>query len=196
MRELILILFSALFVENYVLVKFYGLDPVLGTSKSAKAALGMGLSVTVITTLSSVLIWPLYRFLLVPFDLLFLTTPLFLLVIAFLVQILEMLLEKYRPALFDALGIYLPLVCVNCAILAALRTVVSDFTASFSHFFSGVFYCFASSLGFAFALLLFTGVRKRIQEEDVPASFRGVPVLLISAGLLAIAFYAFSLFAF
>lgn len=193
MTKLVLILFSALFAENYVLVKFYGLCPFIGTSKNVRTSLGMALSVIGITTLSGALVWPIYRFILWPFDLTFLTTPAFLLVIAFLVQILEMLLEKHFSSLYNALGVYLPLICVNCAIITTLRTVFSDFSASFTHFFSAVFYCFAASLGFAFALLLFAGVRKRIQEEDVPPHFRGVPMVLISAGLVAIAFYAFSL---
>lgn len=196
MTKLVLILFSALFAENAVFTKFYGLDPILGSSKSVKTAFGLGFGVTAVTTLSGVIVWPLYRFLLFPFDLLFLTTPLFLLVIAALVQTLEMVLEKHRPRLYHSLGIYLPLITVNCAIIATLRTLVSDFTPSFAHFFSGVFACFTSSLGFAFALLLFTGVRKRIQEEEIPVSFRGIPTVLITAGLVAIAFYGFSLLVF
>lgn len=196
MTKLILLLFSALFIENFVFVKSYGLTPFLGGGGHVRTGLGMGLSVMAVTTLSGAILWPIYRFLLLPFELLDFTTPVFLFVICFLVQILEMLLQKYRPALFAAMGIYLPLIGVNSAIIAALRTAFSDFDGTFTHFFSLMGYCFGASLGFAFALLLFVGVRKRIQEEDVPQSFRGIPLVLISAGLCALAFYAFSLIQF
>ena len=196
MTKLILILFSALFVENFVFVKYYGLTHLLGGSTSVRTSFGIGLSVMGVTTVSGAILWPLYRFLLIPFDLLDFTTPVFLFIICFLVQILEMLLQKYRPALFAAMGIYLPLIGVNSAIIASLRTAFSDFSFDFSRFFSCIGYCLGASLGFAFALLLFTGVRKRIQEEDVPQSFRGIPLLLVSAGLVAIAFYAFSIIKF
>lgn len=193
MMKLILALFSALFVENYVFTKYYGLCPFLGTSKSVTGAFGMGVCVIGVTTLSGAIIWPLYRFFILPFDLLYLTTPLFLVVIAFLVQVLEMILQKLFPRLFASMGIYLPLICVNCVIIAALRTVSSDFNTAFTGFFSGVFTCFCASLSFLFALVLFAGVRKKIQDREIPPAFRGTPMVLISAGLCAIAFYAFSL---
>lgn len=196
MTKLILLLFSALFIENFVFVKFYGLTPLLGIGASVRTSFGMGLSVMGITTLSGVILWPVYRFLLMPLSLQEITTPIFLFIICLLVQILEMLLQKFRPALFAAMGIYLPLIGVNCAILAALRTAFSDFRFSFAHFSSVIGYCLSASAGFAFALLLFTGVRKRIQEEDAPQRFRGIPLVLISAGLVAIAFYAFSIMKF
>lgn len=193
MANFFFILFSAIFIENFVFVKFYGLCPFFGTTKSVKSAFKIGLTVVFVMTLSAFFIWPVNRFLFIPFDLEFLSTPAHLLIIAVLVQILEMILAKRYPALYTAMGIYLPLTCVNCAILAALRTVITDFSLGFADFFGAVFYCFAVSVGFLFSLVLFAGIRKRIQEEDIPQSFRGLPIALISAGLCAIAFYAFSL---
>ena len=193
MMKLFLLLFSALFIENYVFVKHYGLCPLVGTGSSVRVNFGLGVSVMAVTTLSGAVLWPFYRFLFIPFDLEEFTTPLFLVIIAFFVQILEMVLQKRSPALFAGMGAYLPLTAVNCVIIAALRTAFSDFSGSFSHFFGCIGYCLGASLSFAFALMVFTGVRKRIQEEDLPPSFRGIPMVLISAGLVAVAFYAFSL---
>jgi len=190
--KLLLILFTAIFIENYIFVKFYGVCPFLGVSNSPSTALGMGLAVTFVMTLSGMITWVVYRFILVPFGLEHLETVAFILVIASLVQILEMFLKKALPPLYHALGIYLPLITTNCAVLGACLTNMTDFDGTLTHFFTSVCYSFGSALGFLLAILLFAGVRRRLESALPPKAFQGIPLALISAGLIAICFAGFS----
>lgn len=190
--KLLLIIFTSIFIENYIFTKFYGICPFLGVSKEPSTAMGMGFAVTFVMTVSGGVTWAVYRYILVPFHLEYLKTVAFILVIASLVQALELFLKKAVPTLYHALGIYLPLITTNCAVLGAALTNLSDFDGTLEHFYSSVCYSFGSALGFLLAILLFAGVRKRLDEKEVPAAFRGIPIALISAGLIAIAFSGFT----
>lgn len=192
LTQLLLIIFTAIFIENYIFAKFYGVCPFLGVSENPSTALGMGLAVTFVMTVSGAVCWGVTRFVLVPFRLEYLQTIFFILVIAFLVQALEMFLKKAVPALYQALGIYLPLITTNCAVLGAALTNATGFEGTFYNFVSSVTYSFASALGFTMAIMIFAGVRRRIRHAAPAAAFKGIPLALISAGLCAIAFSGFS----
>ncbi len=185
---ILLMMFSAILVENFIFSKFYGCCPFLGVSEKPDTALGMGMAVTFVMTVSGAATWAVYTYLLVPFGLEYLKTVAFILVIAALVQFIEMFLRKFIPALYSALGIYLPLITTNCAVLsAALLAVQKEYT-----FLQAVVFGFASALGFTLAITVFAGVRSRMQNADPPKAFRGFPLTLITAGLLAMAFSCFS----
>ncbi len=182
------LLISALFTENFVLVKFLGCCPFLGVSKKLDTAVGMGMAVTFVMAIASMFTYLANEFLLVPFGLEYLQTILFILIIAALVQFVEMVIKKTMPALYSSLGIYLPLITTNCAVLGvAILNVQNDFNLLFS-----VLYGTFAALGFTLAIVLFAGVREQISEKDIPESFRGFPIALITAGLMAIAFMGFS----
>lgn len=186
--EVIGLLISALFTENFVLVKFLGCCPFLGVSKKLDTAIGMGMAVTFVMAIASMFTYLANEFLLVPLGLEYLQTILFILIIAALVQFVEMVIKKTMPALYSSLGIYLPLITTNCAVLGvALLNVQNDFNLLFS-----VLYGTFAALGFTLAIVLFAGVREQISEKDVPEAFRGFPIALITAGLMAIAFMGFS----
>lgn len=182
------LLIAALFTENFVLVKFLGCCPFLGVSKKVDTALGMGMAVVFIMSLASAFTWCANRFLLVPFQLEYLQTIVFILIIAGLVQFVEMFIKKSMPALYNALGIYLPLITTNCAVLAVTLINVQN-SYDFIH---SVLYGAFAALGFSLAIILFAGIRESISEKDVPESFRGFPIALVTAGLMAIAFMGFS----
>ena len=182
------LLISALFTENFVLVKFLGCCPFLGVSKKLDTAIGMGMAVTFVMAIASMFTYFANKFLLVPLNLEYLQTILFILIIAALVQFVEMVIKKTMPALYASLGIYLPLITTNCAVLGvALINVQNDFNLFYS-----VLYGTFAALGFTIAIVLFAGVREMISEKEVPKSFRGFPIALITAGLMAIAFMGFS----
>ena len=182
------LLISALFTENFVLVKFLGCCPFLGVSKKLDTAIGMGMAVTFVMAIASMFTYLANEFLLVPFGLEYLQTILFILIIAALVQFVEMVIKKTMPALYSSLGIYLPLITTNCAVLGvAILNVQNGFNLMFS-----VLYGTFAALGFTLAIVLFAGVREQISEKDIPESFRGFPIALITAGLMAIAFMGFS----
>ncbi len=186
--EILLLMLGAVLVENYIFSKFLGICPFLGVSEKPDTALGMGLAVTFVMTLSSAATWAVYYLILVPFGLEYLETIAFILIIASLVQLIEMFLRKFVPALYGALGIYLPLITTNCAVLgSALLNIQNgyDFTESLA-------YGFSSALGFTLAIVIFAGVRIRISFAKPPRSFRGTPIALIAAGLIAMAFSGFS----
>lgn len=186
--QVLLLMFTAILVENFIFAKFYGCCPFLGVSDKPDTALGMGLAVTFVMTLSGAVTWAVYRFLLVPFHLEYLKTVAFILVIAALVQFIEMFLKRFIPALYAALGIYLPLITTNCAVLsAALLAIQNDLP-----FVGAVAFGFASALGFTLAIVVFAGVRQRIEFAEPPRAFRGFPITLIAAGLLAMAFAGFA----
>ena len=187
MSNLFVIAITAILMENFVLSKFLGICPFLGVSKKLDTALGMGAAVTFVMTLSAAVTWCVQRFLLEPFGLEYLQTIAFILVIAALVQFVEMALMKLVPPLYDALGIYLPLITTNCAVLGSAIIVQ---TSGYS-FIEGIVYAFASALGFMLAMILFAGVRERLEECDIPEFMRGIPITLVSASLLSLAFFGF-----
>ena len=182
------LLISALFTENFVLVKFLGCCPFLGVSKKLDTAVGMGMAVTFVMAIASMFTYLANRFLLIPLNLEYLQTILFILIIAALVQFVEMFIKKTLPSLYASLGIYLPLITTNCAVLGvALLNVQNNFNLFYS-----VLYGTFAALGFTLAIVLFAGVREQVSEKEVPESFRGFPIALITAGLMAIAFMGFS----
>ena len=182
------LMFTALLVENFIFSKFYGCCPFLGVSEKPDTALGMGMAVTFVITTASAVTWTVYTFLLAPFGLDYLKTIAFILVIAALVQFIEMFLRKFIPALYNSLGIYLPLITTNCAVLScALLSVQNEY-----NLLQAVCFGFAASLGFTLAIVVFAGVRVRMENADPPRAFRGFPLTLITAGLLAMAFSCFS----
>ena len=186
--SIISLLIAALFTENFVLVKFLGCCPFLGVSKKLDTALGMGMAVTFVMAIASMFTWCVNEFLLVKFNLEYLQTIVFILIIAGLVQFVEMVVKKIMPSLYNALGIYLPLITTNCAVLGvALLNVQNGY-----NFINSILYGTFAALGFSLAIILFAGIREFLDEKDVPESFRGFPIALITAGLMAIAFMGFS----
>ena len=185
---IVAIIIGAIFVNNVVLSQFLGICPFLGVSSKVNTSLGMGMAVTFVMALASIVTWCLQMYILVPFGIEFMQTIVFILVIAALVQMVEIVLKKVSPALYQALGIFLPLITTNCAVLGvAILMIQKDMDL-----ITGVIYSVATALGFALALVLFAGIRERLELEDVPAAFRGVPIALITAGLLAMAFMGFA----
>ena len=188
MMQIISVIIAALFTENFVLVKFLGICPFLGVSKKTETAIGMGMAVTFVMAIASACTWAVNQFLLKPFSLEYLQTIVFILIIAGLVQFVEMFVKKSLPSLYSALGIYLPLITTNCAVLGvALLNVQNGYG-----FLLSIIYGTFAALGFSLAIVLFSGIREFIDEREVPAPFRGFPIALITAGLMAIAFTGFS----
>lgn len=182
------IVIGAIFVNNVVLSQFLGICPFLGVSSKVETSLGMGMAVTFVMALSSVVTWTIQNYILVPFGIEYMQTITFILVIAALVQMVEIVLKKMSPALYQALGIFLPLITTNCAVLGvAIIAVQKDFDL-----LTSVIYSVATALGFALALILFAGIRERLEVEDTPKAMQGVPIALITAGLLAMAFMGFA----
>ena len=186
--EILSLLITALFTQNFVMVKFYGICPFLGVSKKTDTALGRGRAVTFVMAVASAITNLANTYLLVPYGLEYLQTILFILIIAGLVQFVEMFVQKSMPALYNALGIYLPLITTNCAVLGVALVNVQE---GYNFLFSVLYGTFAA-LGFTLAIVLFAGVREMIYEKDIPVPFRGFPIALITAGLMAIAFMGFS----
>lgn len=190
--DVLLLMFSAVLIENFIFSRFYGCCPFLGVSEKPDTALGMGMAVTFVMTVSGALTWVVYYGILVPLKLEYFKTIAFILVIASLVQLIEMFLRRFVPALYSALGIYLPLITTNCAVLgAALVSIQEGYS-----FIAAVAYGFAAALGFTLAIVIFAGVRVRLQFADPPRAFRGFPLTLVAAGLLAMAFSGFAGFHF
>lgn len=188
MKELLLIAVGSAFINNVVLSQFLGICPFLGVSKNVKTAGGMGGAVIFVITISSFVTGLIYKFILVPTGFEYLQTIVFILVIAALVQFVEMFLKKVMPPLYNALGVYLPLITTNCAVLGVALTNV---TKSYS-ILEGVVNGFATAAGFLVAIVLMAGIREKIEYNDVPEAFRGTPIVLVTAGLMAIAFFGFS----
>lgn len=179
---------TAVFTENIVFYYTYGICPFLGVSQKSKTAIGMGLTVILVITLSSILSYLIYTYLLIPFELEYLQILLFILIIASLVQLMEILFKRFIPALYKGLGIYLPLVTTNCAVLGTANAVI---TKGFM-FVETVFYSLFIGVGFLLALILMSGIRERLEKADVPKSFKGLPLALIAAGIMAMAFSGLS----
>lgn len=187
-KDLLVILISSSLVSNVVLSQFLGLCPFLGVSKKTNTAAGMGVAVIFVITLASAVAGLMYKFILVPLHIEYLQTICFILVIAALVQFVEMFLKKAMPALYEALGVYLPLITTNCAVLGvALTNVQKEYGI-----LAGVVNGFATALGFTISIIILAGIREKIQYNDVPESFKGMPTVLLTAGLMAIAFCGFS----
>ena len=217
MTDILAIIIAALFSQNFILVKFLGICPFLGVSKKVDSALGMGLAVTAVMVLTCVVTYPLYTFVLIPLGLEYMEILVFILVIAALVQMLEMLLKKFSPGLYSAMGVYLPLVTTNCAILGIAENVIAKATSAESagfilkgQFFgqwlkapvfmqysmgsavlAGLFY----GLGFTLAIVLLAGIRQKVDKLNLPKPLRGFPITMIVACFMAMAFYVFTLMA-
>lgn len=184
----IAIILTYVFINNFILVKFMGLCPFIGVSKNYESAIGMGLAVTFVTGTASIVCWCIYYGLLVPFELEYLKTIAFILVIASLVQLVEMVLKKISPSLYKALGIYLPLITTNCAVLGIAIINVEQSYNLLESFVSGV----SAGLGFTMAIILMSNIRERLELKPVRKAFKGVPIAFISAGLMALAFMGFN----
>ena len=195
--EILLIIVSAIFVNNIVLAQFLGSCPFLGVSNKLSTATGMSAAVCFVITLATIVTYLLNNLVLVPLQLQFLQTISFILVIAALVQMVEIVLKKVSPSLYQALGIFLPLITTNCAVLGVAITVVTkEFTfglpAHMLNLGEAVLYAFATSLGYGLAMILFSGMREQLAMNDVPKAFKGVPIALVTVSILAMAFMGFS----
>lgn len=187
-KELLLLLVGSSLVSNVVLSQFLGLCPFLGVSRKVKTAAGMGTAVIFVITLASAVAGAIHQFILVKLGLEFLDTIVFILVIAALVQFVEMFLKKGMPSLYEALGVYLPLITTNCAVLGvALTNVQKEYGI-----LTGIVNGFATALGFTIAIVILAGLREKMEYNDIPESFNGMPTVLLTAGLMAIAFCGFS----
>jgi len=181
------IIITFVFINNFILTQFLGLCPFIGVSKNVESAVGMGFAVTFVMALASITTWVIYNYILIPLDITFLQTITFILVIAALVQFVELVIQKISPALYKALGIFLPLITTNCAVLGiALINVRNNYNALES-FIAGI----AAGLGFLLAILLMSTIRVKLDSEWVPKPFRGIPIAFITGGLMALAFMAF-----
>lgn len=186
--EYILIFISAIFVNNIVLSQFLGICPFLGVSKKIQTSLGMGMAVAFVLTVATVVTFLLQKCVLDPLGLQYLQTIAFILVIASLVQMVEIILKKVSPALYQSLGIFLPLITTNCAVLGvAILVIQKDFTL-----IESIVYAFSTAIGFALALVLFAGIREQLAYVNIPKGMKGMPIVLVAAGLLSLAFMGFS----
>ena len=187
MTEYALILISTIWVNNFVLVKFLGLCPFMGVSRKLETAMGMALATTFVLTLSSICSYLVNEYILAPLDLMYLQTIMFILVIAVVVQFTEMVVHKTSPLLYNVLGIFLPLITTNCAVLGVALLNVQE-----KHgFLESAFYGFGAALGFSLVLILFSGIRERVAVADVPQVFQGNAVALITAGIMSLSFMGF-----
>jgi electron transport complex protein RnfA len=189
LSQLILLFISSMLVSNVVLSQFLGICPFLGVSKKTETAAGMGAAVIFVITIAAAITWPINHFLLVPNDAEYLQTIVFILVIAGLVQFVEMVLKKMMPALYESLGVFLPLITTNCAVLGVASNNASNYP---DDFLMSMFYAVGTAVGFFIAIVLMASIRERIEHNDIPESFKGSPIVLITAGLMAIAFCGFS----
>ncbi|MGN1201744.1 MAG: electron transport complex protein RnfA [Eubacterium sp.] len=190
-KTLFLVLLTTALINNIVLSQFLGICPFLGVSKNIKTAAGMGGAVIFVITISSAVTSLLYNYVLVKFDLTYLKTIVFIMVIAFLVQLVELFLKKAVPALYKSLGVYLPLITTNCAVLGTALTNVQQSNDFVTSVVTGV----GTALGFSIAIIIMAGVREKTENNDFPESFRGTPAVLLTACLMSIAFYGFNVFA-
>lgn len=188
MKEMMIILFSAILVDNFVLSKFMGICPFLGVSKKMNSALGMSGAVIFVMVMASAMTYPIYKYLLVPNKLEYLNTMAFILVIALFVQLVEIILKKYVKPLYNSLGVYLPLITTNCAVLGVtLLNIENEY-----NFFSSIVNALGAGLGFTLALVLFAGVRERVESANVLKMFKGVPITLVAASIVSMSFMGFA----
>lgn len=181
-KDLLTLAFSTFLLENVILYNVYGICPFLGVSRKTSSAVGMGVAVTIVIFMSTTLTWVLYHYVLMPLDIVYLQILVFILVIASFVQILEMIIKKLSPSLYQSLGIYLPLITTNCAVLGCANAAV-DYS-----FVQMLVFAFFSGLGFLFVMWLFSGLREKIEQALVPEGFKGVPIALIAAAAMALIF--------
>ena len=187
-KELILILMAGVLVNNYVLQQFLGICPFLGVSKKLGQASGMGVAVTFVMLCATAATWPIYTYVLVPLKLEYLQTIVFILVIAALVQFVEIILKKFIPVLYRSLGVYLPLITTNCAVLGVtLNNIIAGY-----NFVESMISSLGVGLGFLLAMVLFAGVRSRIENNPSPKAFQGIPITLVAASIVALAFFGFA----
>lgn len=194
LKEIIIIIMTSVLVNNYVLTKFLGICPFLGVSKKTNQAFGMGVAVILVMVMATLVTWPIQMFLLEKFDLAYLQTIVFILVIAALVQLVEMFLKKAIPSLHASLGIYLPLITTNCAVLGVCKNSLTEEMVLVNgnpSFLYAIIYAFASGLGFLLAMVLFSGVRERLASSKPPKAFEGTPITLIAASIVSLAFFGF-----
>lgn len=186
-KDLAIILLTSVFIENYVLNKFLGICPFLGVSKKLNQATGMGLAVIFVMLVATAVTWPIQMFLLNPLGLGYMQTIVFILVIAALVQFVEIVLKKYMPALHKSLGVYLPLITTNCAVLGVtINNIKDEYT-----FIQSMVSSLGCGLGFLLAMVLFAGVRSRLESENIPEHFKGLPITLLAASIVALSFFGF-----
>ncbi len=191
-KGLVGIFLAAILTENYILNKFLGICPFLGVSKKLNTAVGMSIAVTVVMVIATAVTWPIYNGILVPAGLEYLETIVFILIIAALVQLLEITLKKYMPPLYNALGIYLPLITTNCAVLGVTMLVLDKAASDASYgYVQALVNAFGSGVGFLVAMVIFAGVRERLELCDVPKFLKGLPITLIAASLVAVSFLGF-----
>ena len=191
--QLVGIFLAAILTENYVLCKFFGICPFLGVSKKLDTALGMSGAVTFVMVLSTAATWPVYTYILVPNQLEYLQTLVFILIIAGLVQLVEIILKKYMPSLYNALGIYLPLITTNCAVLGVTMLVLDKGAENPElGYIASLVNAFGAGIGFLVAMVMFAGVRERLEAADIPESLKGLPITLVSASLVACSFLGFN----
>ena len=193
LKFLVGVFLAAILTENYILNKFLGICPFLGVSKKLNTAVGMSCAVTAVMVIATAVTWPVYTYVLVPNDLSYLQTIVFILIIAALVQLLEIMMRKYMPPLYNALGIYLPLITTNCAVLGVTMLVLEKGAADANFgYVASLVNAFGAGVGFLVAMVLFDGVRERLELCDVPKFLRGLPITLIAASLVAVSFLGFN----
>ncbi len=197
--KILLIFISAIFVNNVVLSQFLGVCPFLGVSKKVNTAVGMTAAVTFVMAIATLVTFLLQKYVLVPFNLVFLQTVSFILVIASLVQMVEIIIKKISPSLYQALGIFLPLITTNCVVLGvAIQVVTNEYNFGFAEgarmlgLGEALIFAIATAIGYGLALILFAGIREQLELSNVPKSFKGVPIALLTAGIMALAFMGFS----
>ena len=197
--KILLIFISAIFVNNVVLSQFLGVCPFLGVSKKVNTAVGMTAAVTFVMAIATLVTFLLQKYVLVPFNLVFLQTVSFILVIASLVQMVEIIIKKISPSLYQALGIFLPLITTNCAVLGvAIQVVTNEYNFGFAEgarmlgLGESLIFAIATAIGYGLALILFAGIREQLELSNVPKGFKGVPIALLTAGIMALAFMGFS----
>ncbi len=186
--KLFSIIITSIFIQNYVFGKVLGICPYMGVSKKVESSIGMGMAIIFVITISSGITWTIYQYALVPFGLEYLQTIMFILIIASLVQFVEMAIQKLSPNLYNALGVYLPLITTNCVVLGvAILNIQEGY-----NFIETIVNGFGAAVGFTLALVLLAGIRERIEYSDIPAPFKGVPIAFLTASCLAMAFMGFS----
>lgn len=192
-KTLIIIIMSSVLVDNYVLSRFLGICPFLGVSKKVNQSVGMGISVIFVMLVATAVTWPIQAYILEPLNMGYMQTILFILIIAALVQFIEIFLKKFIPALHKSLGVYLPLITTNCAVLGVTINNITDYGVTDPNaFLFSMVSSLGVGLGFLFAMVLFSGVRSRIEESEVPESFKGLPVTLVAASFVSMAFFGFA----
>ena len=190
-KSLIAVFLAAILTANYVLSKFLGICPFLGVSKKVNTALGMSAAVTFVMVLATAATYPIYMYLLVPANLSYLQTIVFILIIAGLVQLVEIVLKKYIPSLYNSLGIYLPLITTNCAVLGVTMLVIEKSGPDFG-FGHAMVNALGAGIGFLVAMVMFAGVRQRLEAADIPKALKGLPITLVAASLVSLSFLGFS----